>query len=664
MIRKLIVFIAVVASTCPFYGQTAAHRIAQVIQQANNTTTAQLIPYARVLICTDDAACSGVQVYQDPQLNTPYSQPLTADSNGNYNYWVAPGCYKEQILTPGTPIRTISGVCVSAPNGPGSGSVTSVSFSDGNGFQGQIANPSTTPLITINVDPTHYLPTTTDATNWNNKQNPLGFTPENVANKGIPNGYAGLDGSGYVSASVIPAFSGDATSAPGTTVLTLPNVNSGSGVCGDATHVCQITTNAKGLTTAQSQILLNNVTTLSVGNLAPLFTANVANPSSTPSVTFTQSPVNQNSVFVGPPSGGPGVPSFQTAPTFSAANLTNFPTLNQNTTGTAANLSGTPALPNGTTATTQAPGDNSTKLATTAFVLANASSAGVTSINSTTGAFTFTGSGVSCVSTTCTFSGSGSGIGSIAWTLPSFLTASPTTISASGTQTFALANQNANLVFAGPSTGSAAAPTFRSLVAADIPTLNQNTTGTAANLSGTPALPNGTTATTQAPGDNSTKLATTAFVLANAAGISGLTTGFIPQATSATAIGNSFIDYGVTNAGAYTSTKDVYAPAFHATDTSGTGFGFMGLEGTAPSGVTGSDGFWADSTAHRLKMNNNNAGALNVVGIGTAATSGHIAVFSSNGVDIQDSGAAGFTGSFTTSTGSCTVTNGIITGCS
>jgi hypothetical protein len=47
--------------------------------------------------------------------------------------------------------------------------------------------------------------------------------------------------------------------------------------------------------------------------------------------------------------------------------------------------------------------------------------------------------------------------------------------------------------------------------APDFPTLNQNTSGTASNLSGTPALPNGTTATTQAASDNSTKLATTAY---------------------------------------------------------------------------------------------------------------------------------------------------------
>ena len=60
--------------------------------------------------------------------------------------------------------------------------------------------------------------------------------------------------------------------------------------------------------------------------------------------------------------------------------------------------------------------------------------------------------------------------------------------------------------------------------AADVPTLNQNTTGTAANLSGTPALPNGTTATTQSPSDNSTKLATTAYADAEAGVGNPLTT--------------------------------------------------------------------------------------------------------------------------------------------
>jgi len=52
----------------------------------------------------------------------------------------------------------------------------------------------------------------------------------------------------------------------------------------------------------------------------------------------------------------------------------------------------------------------------------------------------------------------------------------------------------------------------------NFPTLNQNSSGTAGGLSGTPLLPNGTTAATQPHGDGSTDIATDAFVLANSAG--------------------------------------------------------------------------------------------------------------------------------------------------
>jgi hypothetical protein len=53
------------------------------------------------------------------------------------------------------------------------------------------------------------------------------------------------------------------------------------------------------------------------------------------------------------------------------------------------------------------------------------------------------------------------------------------------------------------------------LVSGDIPNNAANTSGTAANVSGTPTLPNGTLATTQSAGDNSQKLATTAYVNAS-----------------------------------------------------------------------------------------------------------------------------------------------------
>jgi hypothetical protein len=54
------------------------------------------------------------------------------------------------------------------------------------------------------------------------------------------------------------------------------------------------------------------------------------------------------------------------------------------------------------------------------------------------------------------------------------------------------ASKTANYVLAAPS-GSSGVPTFRALVAADVPTLNQNTSGTAAGLSSTLAVSSGGT---------------------------------------------------------------------------------------------------------------------------------------------------------------------------
>ena len=64
------------------------------------------------------------------------------------------------------------------------------------------------------------------------------------------------------------------------------------------------------------------------------------------------------------------------------------------------------------------------------------------------------------------------GVTSVALSVPSILTVSGSPITGSGTLTVTLATQNANLVFAGPSSGGAATPTFRSLVVGDIPVLD------------------------------------------------------------------------------------------------------------------------------------------------------------------------------------------------
>jgi len=94
-------------------------------------------------------------------------------------------------------------------------------------------------------------------------------------------------------------------------------------------------------------------------------------------------------------------------------------------------------------------------------------------------------------------SGGGGTVTSVALTMPTGFSVSGSPITTNGTLAVSLSSQTANTVFAAPN-GTAGTPTFRSLVAADVPTLNQNTTGTAANVTGTVAIANGGTGQTTA----------------------------------------------------------------------------------------------------------------------------------------------------------------------
>lgn len=166
----------------------------------------------------------------------------------------------------------------------------------------------------------------------------------------------------------------------------------------------------------------------------------------------------------------------------SIAVASDFPILNQSTSGTAGNLSGMPNLPNGTTATTQTVGDNTTKLATTAYVGNVAASYAPLA--------------------SPTFSGT-----------PSVPTAAPGTSTTQAASTAFVATSFAPLAspaFSGVPTGPTAANSTNTTQLATTAFVQNTVAGLAPlaspNLTGTPIAPTATN------GTNTTQIATTAFV--------------------------------------------------------------------------------------------------------------------------------------------------------
>jgi hypothetical protein len=185
---------------------------------------------------------------------------------------------------------------------------------------------------------------------------------------------------------------------------------------------------------------------------------------------------------------------------------------NASTSATNASNSATSASTSASTATTQATNasNSASAAATSATNASNSASAASTSAtnaaNSATLAASYTPSQTGNSGKFLTTDGTNTSWGTVTGGVTSVTGTSPVVSSGGTTPAISLAanygdtqnpyaSKTANFVLAAPN-GSAGAPTFRAVVAADIPTLNQNTTGTSSNVTGTVAVSNGGTGET------------------------------------------------------------------------------------------------------------------------------------------------------------------------
>ena len=125
------------------------------------------------------------------------------------------------------------------------------------------------------------------------------------------------------------------------------------------------------------------------------------------------------------------------------------------------------------------------------------------------------------------------GVTSVALSLPSIFAVTGSPVTTTGTLTASLSNQNANFIFAGPSSGSAAAPTFRVLADSDIPAsiarlASPTFTGTVTiptlSLTNALSVSNGGTGATTAAGARTNLGAAESGANSSITSLSGLTT--------------------------------------------------------------------------------------------------------------------------------------------
>ena len=423
---------------------TAAGTLATVNANVGSFTNASLTVNGKGLIT---AASSGTA----PVTSVTATSPVASTGGAT------------PVISMPAATTTVSGYLTSTDwttfNNKGNGTVTSVSAltlgTTGTDLSSTVATSTTTPVITLNV-PTASATnrgalSSADWTTFNNK------------------------GSGTVTS--VSGTTGRITSTGGATpVLDLTSGIATAGTTGSASLIPVVTIDTYGRVTSITTAANPQGTVTSVTATSPVASSGGATPAISLSSGYgdTLNPYASKTAnyVLASPNGTAGVPTFR------ALVATDVPTLNQNTTGTAANVTGTVAIANGGTGLTTTPANGALDIGNgTGFTRTTLTAGSNITITNASGSITIAASGTGVTSVTGT-----SPVVSSGGTTPAISLAT-----AYGDTLNPYASKTANYFLAAPN-GTAGAPTFRAVVAADIPTLNQSTTGSAATLTTTRAI--------------------------------------------------------------------------------------------------------------------------------------------------------------------------------
>ena len=304
MIKKLIPFVLLAVAIA---SAQSGQRIAQATQNVNGFV--KVVSGASVTVCTYPS-CNAVIIYSDPGLSAPIQQPLNADSNGNYQYYVTQGNYLENVSSPGTEAtstlvsvsETTANFSSPPPIGnvtPNTGAFTTLSASGGitgnltGNVTGNVSGSAGT-VLSLSSPPTigNVTPNTGAFTTLNSAGGALnGTVGATTPNTGV---FTTLSASstfnvgGIVTLSSLAGAGVQCLHASNTGVVTGTGVDCGSGSGGGNVTGSSLTNNAVVVGSTGSAIKVDGqITSNGAGVLsalaftAPLFASTTANVAST-----------------------------------------------------------------------------------------------------------------------------------------------------------------------------------------------------------------------------------------------------------------------------------------------------------------------------------------------------------------------------------------------